>query len=234
MRKIEHIALRRRHPSLLYAKNRIHCSATMANGLIVFEKSNTLRCREGKRANCMRKIEHIVPPRRQTSQLYAKNRIHCAAAMANEPIICEKSNTLRCHKCNRANCMRKIEYIALPQWQTGSLYSKNRIHCAAAKANEPIVFEKSNTLRYGEAKRAHCMRKIEHIAPPRRQTGQLYAKNQTHCAAAKANEPIVCEKSYTLRCRNGKRAHCMRKIEHNPTVVRYTFKPCSKVTSPQK
>ncbi len=198
----------------MYAKNRTHCAPAKVNGTIVCEKTNTLRCREGKRAYCMRKIAYIALPRGQTSLLYAKNRIHCAATKANGTIVCEKTNTLYCREGKRDHCMRNIEYIALPRGQTSLLYAKNRTHCAPPRANEPIVCEKSNTLRCREGKRAYCMRKIAYIALPRGQTSLLYAKNRIHCAPPRANEPIVCEKSNTLCSPEGKQAYCMRKIEY--------------------
>ncbi len=146
--------------------------------------------------------------------MYAKNRIYCAPARANEPIVCEKSNTLCSPEGKRDHCMRKIEYIVLPRGQTSLLYAKNRTHCAAARVNGIIVCEKSNTSCCREGKRAYCMRKIEYIVLPRGQTSLLYAKNRIHCAAVKVNRTIVCEKTNTLYCREGKRDHCMRKIEY--------------------
>ncbi len=120
------------------------CSALSLRILQDFPPPGGARSVPCTQANCMRKIEYNALLSRLTSQLYAKNRIQCAAASSYEPYVCEKSNTMRCCLAKRANCMRKIEYNALRHRQTSQLYAKNRIQCAAASPNDPIVCEKSN------------------------------------------------------------------------------------------
>ncbi|MEK5254385.1 hypothetical protein NST74_13060 [Paenibacillus sp. FSL F4-0125] len=56
------------------------------------------------------KTEYNVPPETSMSQMYAKNRIQCAAGNVNEANVCEKPNTMCRRQAERGKCMRKTEH----------------------------------------------------------------------------------------------------------------------------
>ncbi len=95
---------------------------------------------------------------------------------ANGPNVCQKIAYIVPPRRQTGQCMQKIAYNVPPRRQTGQMYAKNRIQCAAAKANGTNVCEKSHTMCRREGKRAKCMRKIAYNVPPRRQTGQCMRK----------------------------------------------------------
>ncbi|UQZ32515.1 hypothetical protein C2I18_02450 [Paenibacillus sp. PK3_47] len=74
-------------------------------------KTEDIRPLRGETSHCMRKTEYIRPLRREPGSLYAKNRVHWAAASGNETIILEKPSTFDRYEQKRDHYTRKTEYI---------------------------------------------------------------------------------------------------------------------------